>query len=287
MNNNTPSDAKFYYTDDLSDLPLNGGIASDDLFHLSAKEESGVVFSGQNPEASLPNLAPSALGQCLFSPATEESTNYCHVKVPLLSVGTTQYRIMPMAYINATVFNTPASIPLFEPVEVTESGVLTFRYKGKYPLYTILHGGITMTVRVNESGIGRSRITLVLIAINDDHKPSWEKGQNNGNMFLGASMASLDQAPTVLATPNEYTDVEPDNPTDGSALDGQWVRKTIQVCKDVVFYPETTYAFRILSRSYGTVSHVDYGYRFESGGFSCMFDASAILKAKLAQLKDE
>lgn len=74
---------------------------------------------------------------------------------------------------------------------------------------------------------------------------------------------------------------------------GTWRRYNINVCRDVVFYPNTVYrlemkilgAHRQEGASQGYWFEYDDGYRIESGGLSFMFDASSLVKQR-AKLHD-
>ncbi|AQU83256.1 MULTISPECIES: hypothetical protein [unclassified Halomonas] len=69
---------------------------------------------------------------------------------------------------------------------------------------------------------------------------------------------------------------------------GTWRRYNINVCRDVVFYPNTVYrlemkifgSHRIDGNGVGYWFEYDDGYRIESGGLSFMFDASALIKER-------
>ena len=88
-------------------------------------------------------------------------------------------------------------------------------------------------------------------------------------------MASVQNTPEALIR-SEFGDSDK---TDNGALSGVWVRKIINVCQDVVFYPETSYYFAMsVLPEAGVVAVTNYGFRFESGGLSMVFDASAAVK---------
>lgn len=191
--------------DNLRDMPLNGGIPGNGLFHLSPKDELGEMFSGQNNNDSLPNLAPSHMAQCMFQFFNEESTNFSF-HAPWQSVPEYGGRVVPVSYIRATAFNSPMDLNLFEPVRVNAAGLLAFKYKGTQPLYTIIQGGFTYLRRIFSVATER-RIREILYLKPVDNVPSWEVGQNSGgSMFLGCSLASGDPAPQAL-NKDEFTDI--------------------------------------------------------------------------------
>lgn len=74
---------------------------------------------------------------------------------------------------------------------------------------------------------------------------------------------------------------------------GTWRRYNINVCRDVVFYPNTVYrlelkifgAHKLEGTSQSYWFEYDDGCRIESGGLSFMFDASALVKQR-AKLHD-
>lgn len=69
---------------------------------------------------------------------------------------------------------------------------------------------------------------------------------------------------------------------------GTWRRYNINVCRDVVFYPDTVYrlelkifeAHRLEGETPSFYFEYDDGYRIESGGLSFMFDASTLVKQR-------
>ena len=410
--------AQILRSTDLKDLPLNGGVVGNGLFPLTVKEEYGSTFSGQNDDVGdeLPNVAPSHLAQCMMAFFTEESTNFSF-HAPWTYVDEFAGRNVPLSYIRSTSFNSPTDLNLFEPMQVNAAGIMTFKYVGTQPLYTIIQGGITYLRRVNVTDSDRRlRNILYLKPVAD--MPTWENGQNKGQQFLGASLASCDGVgvplfkdeftdmlgktnPTIEAAlvskPELFTEAfqgyltpnQPDEeelPTDDPSLTpeqsantrttnwfdvtgngilrltplggvstrrrvqvrtatnelyyassmsandvaeglfripadavqlrvyfrgpndtatsmsikvadastnvpdvlgGNWIKKTLMVHKDIVFYPGVTYAILMMTTFYGTggYSTFEYSNRIESGGLSFMFDASNLIKSKAKQLK--
>lgn len=65
-------------------------------------------------------------------------------------------------------------------------------------------------------------------------------------------------------------------------LKGYWANKSLEVCQQVVFWPNTVYYLGFLVNAYGTgASARSWGFRFKSGGLTFNFDAGSI-KRKLA-----
>ncbi|WP_353172403.1 hypothetical protein [Acinetobacter rudis] len=265
------------------DLPDNGGIQSDGTFPITAKQEIENLFNaGQAyPEENIPYLNYSIAGQCLFALPTHEHTSWSYV--PVEKNG--DYWSIPLVYQRAFTHHSPLDLGLFTPVEVTESGIIKFKFNGLTPLYTIMNGSLVFHRRVSstQSTNVKYRITLSLNATN---LPKMELGQSNGRQFLGLSSASLKPTPEQLIA-LEYSGELSANGV--NPLDGYWVEEVIAINQDVVFYPGAIYSVDLLSRSYGAGSEAiqPHTFRFISGGLSFNFDATNLVRSKLSKYIQE
>lgn len=67
-------------------------------------------------------------------------------------------------------------------------------------------------------------------------------------------------------------------------LKGYWDMRTFHVCRDVTFWPGVEYFFDLFTQVYDGASARDWGFRFQSGGLTFLFDAGRIRKKLAAQL---
>lgn len=70
-------------------------------------------------------------------------------------------------------------------------------------------------------------------------------------------------------------------------LKGYWDMRTFNVCRDVTFWPGVEYFFDLFTQVYDGATARDWGFRFQSGGLTFLFDAGRIRKKLAAKLFKE
>lgn len=264
------------------DLPENGGIQSDGTFPITAKQEIENLFNaGQAyPMEEIRYLNYSITGQCLFALPTHEHTSWSYV--PVQANG--DYWSIPLVYQRSFTYHSPLDLGLFTPVEVTESGVIKFKFNGLTPLYTIMSGSLVFHRRVSSTQANVKYRTI--LSLNAMSLPEMELGQSSGRQFLGFSSASLKPISEQLIAAEYSGDL---SANDISPLSGYWVEEVIAINQDVVFYPGAIYSIDLSSRSYGSGGEPiqPHTFRFISGGLSFNFDATNLVRSKFSKYIQE
>jgi hypothetical protein len=175
------------------------------------------------------------------------------------------------------MFDSALHHKIFEIAGIAGRGITHFKYVGQRPLHTILHGNMSYLFRVGDVGADTSNIKLRnVLAIRTSPAVQYD---SSTSQYLGSSLASGGDTPFQLVQ-SEFTDEQVADVTDGN-----WVRKQIFVCRDVVFFPGKIYRFTFSSIWFdGTLTASDYGLRIESGGFLFSFDGSAFIKRAVTKL---
>lgn len=273
-----------------------GAVSTKNVLQLDPFEEANLEYYDRESNTGTPRvISQYPIGQCYFGLPTQDSTWFEHVPFEKAD-GNQAVRIVPLGEVMARGFNSPISYPLFEIYESRGRGIQRIRYKGKYPLYTVLTGGMVFLERVsNNERLDNAPRFLGLFcdldASDSDYNP-----ENVSRKYLGCTLGSGPELNGYINPGNNYlacevADKGDDDGYPGTTTNlrsGQWVRRTIIVNRDVTFYPKGIYSFRLYNVESGPnsiimgngVNALDYTYRFrlESGGFSCLFNMSEFTK---------
>lgn len=187
----------------LVEQPQNGGAYSGGGFHLSAEEELRERLSGRNPKLSYPNIPGSRYGEAWFQLPWEGARGYEYA--PFIPIG--NYRTIPISGIGSTDYVSGAGYNLFEPVRVSEGGILSFRFLGEQPLFTVLRGNIVLCrgTHLPES-LSEGRLTSHLVLRVLSGNPVMNQSQAGGSVRLATSMASFDAPAQSVFERAEFRD---------------------------------------------------------------------------------
>lgn len=178
VENSTASEGTIWPVTSVSDADLLFGVVNNETPKQPVKPTRR-VFLG-NP-----------LGQCTFRLPTEETLHFAHTVVPTIN----NRRTIPIVDIVARSFFSPVNLPLFEPVSIGQEGLLTFRYKGKYPLHTVMTGGLILNMRATDDHAYPLQY-LMLNAISG--LPSSEQGGSSGCKILATSGGGMAPEPFMV-----------------------------------------------------------------------------------------
>lgn len=182
--------------------PENGGAYDGGGFPLTAEEELRERLSGRNPNLSTPNIPGSRYGECWFQLPWEGARGQEHA--PFVPIG--NYRTIPLSGIGATDYISGAGYRLFEPVRIGEGGILSYRFMGEQPLFTVLRGNIVLARGVHGIATSEGRLSTTLTLRVLSGNPLMNQSQGDGAVNLATSMASFDSTAQPVFERAEFRD---------------------------------------------------------------------------------
>lgn len=174
------------------DLPEEGD-TSGSLFQLSVREETALRVSPGNVSAEAPTVLAPVLQQAYIGFPSQYRTAG-GLAIPADVSGS--HILVPISELMSTPWVSAVAQGILEPVSHRRQCIDTFRFRGRYPLYTVLTGALSYLLRVGDSAAARTAHNLWLRMVSG---PSWEVGgQHSGHQRLGGGMASLHPAPDAV-----------------------------------------------------------------------------------------